>query len=85
MGIKCPRCGGKETHATAPGRMLCDDCSKSWKPSPHLGKKMKNVGDGILSPRRKVMRGAKTEKVGNAAWGFKRVKKTRKKTGFFGL
>jgi len=82
MGIKCPRCGSRETHAIGPGRMLCDECSKAWKPSPHVGRKMITVGDGIFSPRRKVMPRAKTEKTGNAVFGWKRTRKTRKKNMF---
>jgi len=61
MGIKCPRCKSSNTEAYKPNVMLCKNCSYSWKPKSSVGKKMEIVGDGILTPVRKVLKGAKTE------------------------
>lgn len=83
--VSCPKCKSSNTVSYEPGKMHCRSCSHSWKPYKHRGKKMKMVGDGILTERKRVMPGAKTERVGD---GFifekKRVKK-KKRTNFFGL
>lgn len=84
MGTKCPKCKSTNTEAEQPGVMYCNNCSHSWKPYKHRGKKMKTVGDGILTTRKKVMPGAKTERIGDGIlFPKKRVKKTRRKRGFF--
>ena len=80
MGIKCPKCGSTNTIATGVGKMFCRNCSRAWKPYKHRGKKMKTIGDGFITPKRKVMPGAKTKLVGDDfITPKKRVKKKRKK------
>ncbi|VVB74689.1 Uncharacterised protein [Candidatus Tiddalikarchaeum anstoanum] len=80
MGIKCPKCKSTNTEKESPGVMSCKDCSHSWKPYKHRGKKFRTSGDGILTPIRKVMPGAKTRTIGDGIlYPKKRVKKARKK------
>ena len=76
MGKKCPKCGSSDTFASGPNKMLCNFCAHSWRPYKHAGKKMKVVGDGIISERKRIMPGAKTERVGDS---FVFPKKSKKK------
>ena len=77
MGIKCPKCKSTNTKADYPGKMVCYNCSHSWKPYKHRGKKTKIIGDGILTPRKRIVPGAKTTKVGDGILTpIKRVKKS---------
>lgn len=79
MAKKCPRCGSLKTEASAPRKMFCKECGHEWIPYKHSGKKMKIVGDGILSPRKRIMPGAKTRTIGDGILlPKKRVNKVRK-------
>jgi len=86
MGIKCPKCKKSNTKAISPGKMICDNCSHSWKPYAHRGKKMKVVGDGIITTKRRVMPGSKTRVIGDGIITRKvRVKKVKRKKSLFGF
>lgn len=81
MGIKCPKCKSNDTKASSPGKMFCYNCSNSWKPYKHLNKKMKYVGDGVFTERKRVIPGAKTETIGDGIFTKKRrVKKVKKES-----
>jgi len=80
MRIKCPKCKSSNTTSPESGNMHCRDCSYSWKPYKHRGKKMKTVGDGFITSKKKVMPGAKTEVIGDGIiFPKKRVKKSKKR------
>jgi len=85
MGIKCPKCNSVDTASVEVEKMHCKNCAYSWKPYKHRGKKMKMIGDGLLTTRRKIMPGSKTRVVGDGIlFPKKRVKKVRrKKESFF--
>ncbi len=86
MGIKCPKCSSIDTVSIEVGTMHCKDCAHSWRPYKHRGKKMKVVGDGILTTRKRVMPGSKTETIGDGFFfAKKRVKKTKKDKGIWGF
>ena len=77
--IKCPRCKSANTISTEVGKMYCINCAHSWKPYKHRGKRMKVVGDGILTAKKRVMPGSKSETIGDGIlFAKKRVRKTRK-------
>ena len=86
MGIICLKCGSTNTISREPGKMWCRDCGREWTPYKHRGKKMKIVGDGILTTRRKVIPGAKTRVIGDDIITRKRrIKKTKVKRNIFGF
>jgi transposase-like protein len=87
MGKKCPRCKSSNTEASAPKKMFCKDCGHEWTPYKHSGKKMKLIGDGFITSRKRIMPGARTRTVGDGIlFAKKRVKKIRKrKTNLLGF
>lgn len=76
MTKKCPKCEETNTEAYAPRKMFCKSCGHEWTPYKHSGKKMKIVGDGIFTQRKKFMPGAKTKVIGDGLFfPKKRIKK----------
>ncbi|MGD9276810.1 MAG: hypothetical protein PVJ67_06590 [Candidatus Pacearchaeota archaeon] len=83
MGIKCPRCNNINTFAIANERMKCNNCSKEWKPSGNLGKKMvprKNTFGFVVG--RKIPN-AKSELREDFLGNKKRVKKSKQRKSKF--
>ena len=85
MGRKCTKCKSTNTSSPEPGEMWCKSCGHSWRPYKHRGKKMKMVGDGILTERKRIMPGAKTERIGDDIITKKKRVKKKKKKDFLGM